>query len=95
MTYDEALKILSETTIDYIPSAASWVEGLHDLWTGNRDVFLAVVTEWQKRWKDHSYREVCATCRSGGPEHQDEVWCTFGGVRNNKGFWCPLWEEKR
>jgi len=94
MTYKKALKVLNESYMEYIPSAASWLDGLHDLWEENRDAFLVVAIEWKKRWESHSYREVCATCRLSSPGSQDEVWCGFSHTRYNKGFWCPLWEDK-
>lgn len=47
MTYDEALKVLNEIKIDYVPGAASWLEGLMDLWEDHDEAVWRVIAEWR------------------------------------------------
>jgi hypothetical protein len=106
MEYKEALDILCSNYVEYIPSAASWMAALVDLWHEHGEAFQEIIAVWHAKMLSRG-DERCSTCIKflqespvPRPGEERDGWCGWGdshystvGVR--KGDWCPLWEAKK
>ena len=98
MKYRNALADLRLTSMDYIPSAASWLDGLLDLWEKHPDALWTVVKEWHTLASNLTEDTNCLTCKfyhstpgyGGG-------WCNehHRHVEASKWCGCPAWKILR